>query len=135
MAVLYLDASAVLRALLEKGTSPEVEARIEAAESLVTSRLSLVESARALARLRTQPKVKDSAISRVELALDELWNRCAIWELSPAICDHAARLAPRSTLRTLDALHLATYLAVRRSFDEVELLTTDERLANAAGEQ
>jgi predicted nucleic acid-binding protein len=49
---LYLDASAVLRAILENGTSPEIEARIAAAPALVTSRLSLVESARALHRLR-----------------------------------------------------------------------------------
>ena len=45
---LYLDTSVALRATLERGTTPEIEARIAAAPLLVTSRLSLVESARAL---------------------------------------------------------------------------------------
>jgi uncharacterized protein with PIN domain len=47
-ACLYLDTSAVLRTILENGTSPEVEVRIAAARALITSRLSLVESSRAL---------------------------------------------------------------------------------------
>src|SRR5688572_4694375 len=125
MTVLYVDTSAVLRTVLEKGTSPEVERRIEVAETLVTSRLALVESARVLARLRMKPEVTDSALAKIELALESMWSRCAIWELSAAICEHASRLAPRSSLRTVDALHLATFLAARRAFEDVELLTTD----------
>jgi hypothetical protein len=45
---LSLDTSAVLRAILENGITPEIEARIATAPALVTSRLSLVESSRAL---------------------------------------------------------------------------------------
>ncbi len=133
MAVLYLDTSAVLRTVLEKGVSPEIERRIQAADSIVTSRLALVESGRALARLRMKPEVTDQALARIELALEAIWSRCAIWEVSPAICEHAGRLAPRSSLRTLDALHLATFLAACRTLDDVEFLTTDDRLAAAAG--
>ena len=44
---LYLDTSAVLRAVIETGLSPEIEKRIGSASVLITSRLSLVESARA----------------------------------------------------------------------------------------
>ena len=50
MLALYLDTSAILRATLEVGASPEVERRIEKAEVLLTSRLSIVESARVLAQ-------------------------------------------------------------------------------------
>src|SRR5438876_9735280 len=49
---LYLDTSAVLRAIVETGTSPAIEERLRRARLLVTSRLSVVEAARALARLR-----------------------------------------------------------------------------------
>jgi len=45
---LYVETSAVLRAVLESGTTPELEARLAAAPFLLTSRLSLVESARVL---------------------------------------------------------------------------------------
>jgi hypothetical protein len=56
---LYLDTSVALRATLERGTTPEIEARIAAAPLLVTSRLSLVESSRALLRLRQQAGVTE----------------------------------------------------------------------------
>jgi hypothetical protein len=50
-AAIYLDTSVALRATLEQGTTPEIESRIASAPVLVTSRLSLVESARALLRV------------------------------------------------------------------------------------
>jgi predicted nucleic acid-binding protein len=130
---LYLDTSAVLRATLEAGTTPEMEARIQAAPALLTSRLSLVESARAVIRVRESYRVPEQELALVERQLDAIWSRCEIWELTPAICELACRVAPRKLLRALDALHLATFLAARRRFDELELLTADDRMREAAG--
>ena len=62
-ACLYLDTSAVLRAVLESGTSPEVEDLIAAAPALITSRLSLVESSRALHRLRQLGQVSEAKLA------------------------------------------------------------------------
>ena len=42
-------------------------------------------------------------------------------------------VAPDRALRTLDALHLATFLLARRRIEGLELLTADERLEDAAG--
>jgi hypothetical protein len=53
--------------------------------------------------------------------------------LTSAVCELAAQLAPDRVLRTLDALHVATYLLARRRLGEVDLLTVDQRIANAAG--
>jgi hypothetical protein len=52
--------------------------------------------------------------------------------LSPAVCDLACLLAPDKALRTLDALHLATFLMARRRIEGLELLTADQRLQDAA---
>lgn len=131
-AALYLDTSAVLRALLETGTTPELERRLQNARVLVTSRLSRVEAARALLRLRQLSETPESRLAEAERNLDALWARCEMWELSPAVCEMAARVAPRIPLRTLDALHLATYLLARREIDGLDLLTADRRLAEAA---
>ena len=49
---LYLDSSAILRPVLEQGLAPDVEARFSRADVLVTTRLSLVETARAFLRVR-----------------------------------------------------------------------------------
>jgi predicted nucleic acid-binding protein len=121
-----------LRATLEQGTTPEIEERIAAAPVLLTSRLSLVESGRALLRIRLESAVPESRLADVRREIDALWNRCELWELSPAICNLAARLAPDKVLRTLDALHLATFLTARARIQGLELLTADRRLQDAA---
>jgi predicted nucleic acid-binding protein len=129
--VLYVDTSAVLRAVLERGVTPDVEAKLGAAQFLITSRLSLVESGRALIRLRDEG-VAESRVADAGREIDAIWARCTIWEMTAAVCDLAATVAPTTPLRTLDALHLATYLLARRRIGgDIGLLTTDARLAAA----
>ena len=99
----------------------------------MTSRLSLVESARALLRIRQRGEVAESKLADARRELDALWSRCELWELSPAVCDLASHVAPDKALSTLDALHLATFLLARRRIEGLELLTADERLEAAAG--
>lgn len=129
---LYLDTSVALRATLERGTTPEIEACIAAAPVLVTSRLSLVESARALHRLRQQGTVPEGRLADARRELDALWTRCEMWELTPMVCDLACHVAQNRALRTLDALHLATFLMARRRIEGLELFTADARLEEAA---
>jgi predicted nucleic acid-binding protein len=129
---LYLDASVALRATLEAGTTPEVEREIKEARILLTSRLSLVESARALIRARTNGRLSEKELADVEREVGSLWARCDIWEITPSVCDLASRVAPDPGIRALDALHLATFLTARRRIPHIELLTTDDRLESAA---
>jgi predicted nucleic acid-binding protein len=128
---LYLDSSVALRATLEAGTTPEVEREIAGARILLTSRLSLVESARALIRARTNGRLSEKLLADAEREVDSLWARCDIWEITSSVCDLASRIAPDQGIRALDALHLATFLMARRRIPDIELLTTDERLKTA----
>ena len=130
---LYLDTSAVLRALLEAGTSLDLEGRIRSARLLVTSRLALVEAARAILRVRTQGEMDEDVLADAMRELDALWARCEVWAITSQACDLAERVAPTRSLRTLDALHLSTYLIARRHIEGLELLTEDRRPADAAG--
>ncbi len=131
-AAVYLDTSAILRAVLEAGSSPEIERRVTEARVLIASRLALVESARALLRLRKSALVAEARLADAARELDALWARCDLWELTPEVCDLAASVAPSRPVRTLDALHLATYLLARRRLGEVDLITADRRMAEAA---
>ena len=131
-ASLYLDTSAVLRAVLENGTSPEVEAKIAAAPVLITSRLALVESSRALHRLRQLGRVSEDRLADAHREIATLWARCELWELTPAVCEMARQVAPAKPLRTLDALHLATFVLAREKIEDLELVTVDQRLREAA---
>jgi predicted nucleic acid-binding protein len=132
LVALYLDTSVVLRAVLEAGTTPEVENRIRQAAVLVTSRLARVEAARALIRLRGRGE-PERRLADAERQIESLWARSEVWEITPAVCELASRVAPGKPLRALDALHLATFVLARRRIEGLELLTVDERLLDAAG--
>jgi predicted nucleic acid-binding protein len=133
-ASLYLDTSAVLRAVLENGTSPEVEEAIATALALITSRLSLVESSRALHRLRLLGQLSEAKLADAQRAISAVWARCELWELTPSVCERARQAAPGKLLRTLDALHLATFVLAREKIEDLQLLTADERLQAALEE-
>jgi predicted nucleic acid-binding protein len=130
-ACLYLDTSAVLRAVLEGGTSPEVEELITAAPALITSRLSLVESSRALHRLRQLRQLSEAKLADAQREINAVWTRCELWELTSSVCERARQVAPGKPLRTLDALHLATFVLAREGIEGLELVTVDERLRAA----
>ena len=130
-ACLYLDTSAVLRAILENGTSPEIEARIAAAPALLTSRLSLVESSRALHRLRQLGQVSEAKLADAQREINVVWARCELWELTPSVCEMARQVAPTKSLRALDALHLATFVLAREKIEGLELITVDDHLQAA----
>lgn len=129
---LYLDTSAALRAVIESGMSPDVERRLREATALLASRLALVESARVMIRLRLMRTIPEEKLSEAERDIDAIWRRCEILELTPAICDLAAAVSPGRNVRALDALHLASFLAARRRIENLDLLTADERLRDAA---
>jgi len=129
---LYLDTSAVLRAALERGITPEIESRIRSAEVLVTSRLSTVEASRAIHRLRHLARVSEAMLADAEREIEQLWARCELWELTSQVCETARQVAPGKLVRALDAIHLATFLLARRRVAELEMLTVDERLRDAA---
>ncbi len=128
---LYLDTSAALRAELETGVSPSVEARIRASSELLTSRLSMVEASRAFHRLRLRGQTSESKLADAERELNALWARCELWELTAEVCEMARQVARGTPLRALDALHLATYVLARQKIAGLELVTVDARLANA----
>lgn len=129
---LYVDSSAVLRAVLERGLTPSVEDRLAAADLLITSRLSLVETARAFLRLRRLAERPEALIADVERTVRAVWRECGIWELTREVCDLAEAVAPGYSLRSLDAIHLATFALARREIRDLSLLTTDRRLEEAA---
>lgn len=130
-ALLYLDTSAVLRATLETGTSPEIENRISLARVLVTSRLSLIESCRALLRVRALGVTSEERLADAERDIAAIWSRCELWDITRSVCEMACAVAQAWPLRALDAIHLATFVLARRRLEKLDLLTVDERLQNA----
>jgi predicted nucleic acid-binding protein len=115
----------------EGGTSPEVEELITAAPALITSRLSLVESSLALNRLRQLGQLSGAKLADAQREINAVWTRCELWELTSSVCERARQVAPGTPLRTLDALHFATFVLARERIEGLELVTVDERLRAA----
>lgn len=125
----------MLRATLEGGTQPEIERRIRSARVLVSSRLSLVESCRALVRLRALGVAGEDRVADAERDIAAIWARCELWEISRRVCEMACEVAHGRVLRALDAIHLATFVLARREFAGLEMLTVDERLQASVTER
>ena len=128
----YLDTSVILRTVFEKGLSPELETKILEARFLTTSRLSSVEGSRALIRASHMGRMSPTALADAERGFDAILARCGFWELTRDICESARMIAPTKVLRSLDALHLATFVTARKRVADLQLLTVDQRLQEAA---
>ena len=130
----YLPPSGYVRrfaCILKSGTRPDLEARIAGAPALITSRLSLVESSRALHRLRQLGQIGETKLADAERELNAVWAGCELWELRASVCERARQVAPAKSLRTLDALHLATFVLARERIGDLQLVTADQRLRSA----
>lgn len=129
MTAVFLETSALLRMLfLEKGGNLVLE-RLRNTDRVVASRLIRVEAERVLIRLSLDHPKNHTQVLELERELKHLWPRLDFIELTREICDLAGRIAPRSRLRSLDAIHLATYFRVKELDPEIELLTFDERIS------
>ena len=118
--MIYLDSSALLKLVVPESESVALFEFLADRPARVSSALSRVEVHRALKRAGCSNK----QIARSDRVLDAI----SMMRIDDAILDAAARLAP-STLRSLDAIHLATALAVGEDLDAV--VVYDDRLAGA----
>jgi uncharacterized protein len=119
---LYIDASAALKLVVEE---PESWALADALarDQLISSEICRVELVRALLRLglgQGAERLVRGVVDRIQLL-----------RLDDQILDRASDVGSRD-LRTLDAIHLASALALGRELDAV--VTYDRRLAGAAEE-
>jgi predicted nucleic acid-binding protein len=134
MTPIVIDSSAIVAAVLEKGLSSKALRAITESSALIVSRLALVETGRALCRAHAEKRITAPGLVRAQIEVEELWSRCEIWELTRAVCKEAKEMAPHSALHTLDALHLATFFAVKRKLPLAKLLSLDARMLDAAGQ-
>ena len=116
--ILYLDTSAFVAALGGEAHSKSMH-RVLKEHSAVASALLQIEVARATAR----------ASADVRALAQERLRAVRLIDIDRGIVAKAAQLAPEVRLRSLDAIHLATALAVP---EPVAMLTLDQRLLAAS---
>lgn len=116
----YADASALVKLVIREPESEALRDYLLIRADPATSRLALVEVSRVVMRIKET--VDDDALAAV-------WDRTVLVELDASLADAASRIGPR-TLRSLDAIHLASALTLA---DDLEAFVTyDARQADAA---
>jgi uncharacterized protein len=121
---LYVDTSALLKRYVEEPESAFVDEVLNGEDSLVTARHTMVELRRNLPRLLSGSPLVEAR----KYFLDD-WASFSVVELDAATCEMAATITEQTSVRTLDALHLA---AARRLGSELQFLTFDRNQAAAA---
>ena len=132
MKTVYFETSALLAWLLGESRSAEVKKKIDSAEVVVTSALTLVEAERALVRAETGKLLNAGDGEKLRGLLARSKTGWILMEISEDVRARASRFFPAEPLRTLDAVHLATALVFMRVFPELELLSYDERILKNA---
>lgn len=118
MTVAYVDASALTKLILDEPDSVAMRSWYVENEHVVCSRLGLIETNRAVRRMQHDAAHLDVVLRSVEVV-----------ELDAEVARTASAIGPAS-LRSLDAIHLASVLALLPDVDA--FVTYDDRLAAAA---
>jgi len=114
----YLDSSAIVKLIAREPETSALVKAVRADPEVVSSELAVTEVIRAVARA-------GGRASRARTVLEGI----GLVPIDGAILRDAATLQPRS-LRTLDAIHLATVRSLGQ--DLTALITYDHRLIEAA---
>ena len=127
--ITYLDASVILRrALSQPGPALEWDQVGETISSSITE----VECFRALDHVRLHGTEDEIAHARSRELMYRAFESCDVLEVGPAVLSRASMPLPTS-LKTLDAIHLATALVYREvTGTPLVMATHDRALARAS---
>ncbi len=130
--IVYAETSAVLRWLFNEIGGTEILEHLRDAEKVVCSRLTLIETRRAIHRAVVMTRIRDVEGATLRAALAQAAARWALLEISSEVAIRAEQSFPAEPVRTLDAIHLASALLLREALTALVLLSTDDRLRENA---
>jgi uncharacterized protein len=137
---LYVDTSALVKRYVDETGSAWLRAMIDPALSplIVISHLALAEMRSAFQRRLREGTLTPAEFNQLHNAFRiDCLNEYQVLPINQPVIELAGDLVERRTLRTLDAIQLATALAARqfletRGFPEIIFITADDRLLQAA---
>jgi predicted nucleic acid-binding protein len=129
---LYAESSAVLAWLLGETAGGDIRRRLGAADSVVTSDLTLVECDRVLIRATRLGELSESAADSRRVDLAAAAAHWTLLRIGPDVIDRARRRFPQEPVRALDALHLASALVVKAAVSDFAVLSLDETIRGNA---
>ncbi|MBA3764940.1 MAG: PIN domain-containing protein [Actinobacteria bacterium] len=124
----YVDSSILLRIVLGERGRLRIWPKITDA---VASELITLECLRTIDRARIQLRLADEAVATRRAAVLHMIETFSLVPVGPPVLERAAEPFP-TMLGSLDAIHLASALLVRETFEDLSFATHDQELAVAA---
>ena len=129
----YAETSAVLRWLFNEPPGEEILEALRASPKVACSRLTLIESHRAIRRAVALEDLVEADAAQVRATLAQASARWAVLEISSDVASRAEQAFPVEPVRTLDAVHLASAPLLRHLVPDLRVVSTDSRIrTNAA---
>ncbi|MGH3937773.1 MAG: type II toxin-antitoxin system VapC family toxin [Pseudonocardiaceae bacterium] len=125
----YFDTSAFVPLLIAEPSSGLCRRLWDDADLVVTTRLSYVETAAALAQARRLGRLTKQSYAAAMDILDRLWGEFEIIEVDERVVHRAAQLAYTCALRGYDAVHCAS--AEQLDDDDLVVAAGDRKLLEA----
>lgn len=132
---LYAETSAVVAWLLDgesAGRAGRAWSELVRADAVHTSDLTLIECDRTLRRAVATRRIGASESLQFHAVIDRVSAYWTLHGMDAEIVQRSRRSFPREPIRSLDAIHLATALAVRNLSPEVQVLSFDDRIRDNA---
>jgi len=123
----YVDSSVLLRVVLGEPGRLRIWSKITGA---VASELITLECLRSIDRARIRLRLEDEDVADRRGAVLEAIEAFSLVPVGPPVLERAAEPFP-TMLGSLDAIHMASALLVRETFEDLSLATHDQELAVA----
>lgn len=124
----YAESSAVLAWLLGESLGGTIRETLIGARMVISSDLTLVECDRSLIRAVEQGRIAEGDAADARAALSTASSHWNLLRIAGEVIERARRPFPRESVRTLDALHLASALTARAAVGPTTLLSLDGRI-------
>ena len=128
--IAYIDSSLFLKLLFDERGTSQAQMLWDSDPVLISSRLLRIEARATLARGKLDGRIKPQEKKIVAHTFEDLWARLTVVEISEQVAESACEIAEFTRLRSLDAIHLASAMAVSADL----FGSSDVQLCNAASE-
>jgi predicted nucleic acid-binding protein len=128
--ITYIDSSLFLKLLFDEEGTSQAQMLWDSDPVLISSRLLRIEARATLARGKMDGRITSQKSKIIVQTFDDLWARLTVVEISEQVAESACEIAESKRLRSLDAIHLASAMAVSADL----FGSSDVQLCNAASE-
>jgi len=130
---LYVETSAVLAWLFGEPTSERVVALMNAADLVVSSTLTLIETDRAAIRAERTGLIPEATARRIMRIANDAFRSWQLLEITQNVQKRAREPFPIEPIRSLDALHLSSMLTFAELHEDLSVLSLDKRITDNLG--